>query len=364
MANSTFAPYVHGRSVTVHVDARPVYHGWSKIEEDQLAQEERALAAYEAAVMHFVQGETMESIARRLSVSRSTVSRLISAAREQGLVQISVHPPQAAAGAMEGWFQDRFHVRAKVVPVPFKANDVRRLNAVAQVAGMAISELMEPGTIVGIAWGNTMAAVVDHLLPRPARGSIAVQLNGASNPSTTGIPYVGSIMEAFGQAYGSSVQHFLVPAFFDYAQTREVLWRERSIQAVRKIQTQADVAVFGIGALSSRTPSMVYSSGYLSDAEIEALRADGVVGDICTVLLRGDGSWEDLEINSRASGPTPNDLKKIPKRIGVVSGTDKISATIAALLAGVITDLIIDEDSAEMLKDRVEMGVARRRRHI
>lgn len=312
-------------------------------------RQDRAQAAYEAAVMHFVQGETMESIARRLSVSRSTVSRLISEAKDTGLVQVTIHPPQAAASELQSTIGEMFNVGVKVVPVPFGVNEARRLNAVAQVAAITVSNLMKPDTVIGVAWGNTIASLVDHLVPRPARGSIAVQLNGAANASTTGIPYAGSLMEQFGKSFGSAVQHFSVPAFFDFAETRDALWRERSINAVREIQQKADIALFGIGSMTSKSPSLVYSGGYLSFDEIRELREDGVVGDICTVLLRGDGSWEDLEINSRASGPTPTDLQKIPQRIGVVSGTDKIAATVAALRAGVITDLVIDEDSAELL---------------
>lgn len=314
-----------------------------------MTRQDRTQAAYEAAVMHFVQGETMESIARRLSVSRSTVSRLISEAKDSGLVRVTIHPPQAAASELQNSIAEMFDVRVKVVPVPFGVNETRRLNAVAQVAAIMVSNLMKPDTIIGVAWGNTVAALVDHLVPRPARGSIAVQLNGAANASTTGVPYAGALMEEFGKAFGSDIQYFSVPAFFDYTQTRDALWRERSINSVRETQKKADIALFGIGSMTSKSPSLVYSGGYLSPDEIRELREDGVVGDICTVLLRGDGSWEDLEINSRASGPTPTDLKQIPQRIGVVSGTDKIAATVAALRAGVITDLVIDENSAELL---------------
>ena len=198
-------------------------------------------------------------------------------------------------------------------------------------------------------WQGTAAAVVDHLVPRPARGSIAVQLNGAAIASTSGVPYAGSLMEAFGRAFGASVHYFAVPAFFDYAATREALWQERSIAAVREIQQRADIALFGIGSLTAKNPSMVYSGGYLSAEELDSLRREGVVGDICTVLLRADGSWKDLEINSRASGPTPTDLRKIPRRIGVVSGSDKVVATVAALRAGLITDLVVDEDTADLI---------------
>ncbi|VEI13674.1 Deoxyribonucleoside regulator [Trueperella bialowiezensis] len=307
----------------------------------------------------------MESIARRLSVSRSTVSRLIAEAKESGLVQVTIHPPQAAASELEQSISQMFNVNAKVVPVPFGVNETRRLNAVAQIAALTVSDLMKPKTVIGVAWGNTVAAVVDHLVPRQARGSVAVQLNGAANASTTGVPYAGSLMEEFGRAFGSEVMYFSVPAFFDYASTRDALWQERSISAVREMQARADVALFGIGSMTSKNRSLVYSGGYLSETEIECLRKEGVVGDICTVLLRADGSWEDLEINSRASGPTPTDLKKIPRRIGVVSGLDKKTATLAALRAGVITDLVIDEDTAEQLRAYAlsKMGGAHRVRH-
>lgn len=312
---------------------------------------ERDVSAYEAAMMHFVQGETMETIARRLNVSRSTVSRLIKSARETGLVQITLRPPQEAASNLSSWISERYGVSTHVVPVPYKTNEARRLNTVAQMAGVIVSDLVEPNTIIGVAWGNTVSAIADHLRPKPAAGSVVVQLNGAANPSTTGIPYAGSIMEAFGRAHGSMVQHFSVPAFFDYASTREALWRERSIAAVRKLQAEADVAVFGVGSITGPNVSLVYSGGYLSTDELSAIQNDGVVGDVCTVLLRADGTWRDLELNHRASGPTPDELSRIPRRICVVSGLSKVTAARAALLAGVVTDLIIDEDTAARLRE-------------
>ena len=40
---------------------------------------------YAAAERHYLRGETMESIAHTLGVSRSTVSRLLTQAREEGI---------------------------------------------------------------------------------------------------------------------------------------------------------------------------------------------------------------------------------------------------------------------------------------
>ncbi|KGF05571.1 sugar-binding transcriptional regulator [Arcanobacterium sp. S3PF19] len=314
---------------------------------------ERRNLAYEAAVMHYVQGETMESIARRLGVSRSTVSRLVKTARDEGYVQISLHPPKELADTLGMRISRYFGIRTHVVPVPLGANEARRLTSVATMAGLVISDLVQPNTVIAVAWGNTVSAVSDHLVPKSASGSVVVQLNGAANKNSTGIPYAGEIMEAFGRAYGAAVVHFPVPAFFDYADTREVLWRERSISSVREVQNSADIAVFGVGALDSKIPSQVYSGGYLTHNELASLADEGVVGDICTVLLRADGSWADLELNRRASGPTPEALRAIKRRICVVSGTEKAVPLLAALRARVATDLIIDEDTASRLEEMI-----------
>lgn len=54
-------------------------------------------------------------------------------------------------------------------------------------------------------------------------------MNGAGNVETSGVDYAGDILNRFGSAISAEVQHFPVPAFFDDPQTREALWRERSI---------------------------------------------------------------------------------------------------------------------------------------
>lgn len=313
--------------------------------------EDRRRIAYEAAVLHYVQGETMETVARRLGVSRSTVSRLISLARDEGLVRISLHPPTENSDSLSARISEIFGITAHVVPVSPTSTDVRRLDAVATVAGAIISDLVKPGHTIGVAWGTTISAVTDHLSPRPAPGSIVVQLNGAANSSTTGIPYAGQIIDSFGKAFGSTVRHFPVPAFFDFAETREAMWRERSLSAVRELQQTTDIAVFGVGSFNSPLASHVYVGGYLSPQDISVLRAEGVVGDVCTVLLRPDGSYEDIEINKRATGPTPGELRKIPRRICVVAGASKVLPLHGALLAGAVTDLIIDEGAAWKLLD-------------
>ena len=153
-------------------------------------------------------------------------------------------------------------------------------------------------------------------------------------------------------AYDAQTIHFPVPAFFDYADTKTAMWRERSVQKNLHAQHNVDLAIFGVGAFGGPIPSHVYSGGYFEVQEQRQLRELGVVGDMCTILLREDGSWADLELNKRASGPTPKELARIPRRICVASGTHRVRALRGALRTGAITDLVLDDALAKALMEK------------
>ena len=51
-------------------------------------------------------------------------------------------------------------------------------------------------------------------------------------------------------------------------------------------------------------------------------------------------------VNARATGPSPADLQRIPRRVCVAAGDGKIVPLLAALRAGTVTDLVVDELTA------------------
>ncbi|MDP9800585.1 DNA-binding transcriptional regulator LsrR (DeoR family) [Arcanobacterium wilhelmae] len=306
----------------------------------------RENSAYEAAVMYFVQDEKMETIAKKLKVSRSTVSRLIQHARETGMVRISLNPPDSTVNSLAGRLEERFGVKAFIAPVSASADSARRMQAVANLAAQVLSDSVEDETVVAAAWGNMVSAVAEQLPMKKVSGVRVVQLNGAATGDNAGMPHAGAIMEKIGEAFSAQVIHFAVPAFFDYPETRTQLWKERSVSSVIELGRNADVAIFGVGSQAAAASSLVYSGGYFTHEELVELDQAGVVGDVCTVMFRADGTFEDLDVNFRASGPSPNELTGIKKRILAVSGQPKAVAALAGLRAGVATDLVIDESTA------------------
>ena len=131
--------------------------------------------ALRAAQMYYLQDLTMDAIARELRTSRSTVSRLLSSARESGLVQIQIRNPLDTGPELEGRIRQRYGVDVHVVPVLETLNDAETLDRVAMQAARTIGPVVDSNAIIGVAWGSTLSAVSRHLTRKLAR----VDLDGA-----------------------------------------------------------------------------------------------------------------------------------------------------------------------------------------
>ncbi|BAS18237.1 deoxyribonucleoside regulator [Arthrobacter sp. Hiyo8] len=305
--------------------------------------------ALRAAQMYYLQDLTMDAIARELRTSRSTVSRLLSSARESGLVQIQIRSPLDSAPELERMIRNHYGVDVHVVPVLDTLNEAETLDRVATQAAKTIGPLVDSNAIIGVAWGATISAVSRHLTRKITHGSTIVQLNGAGNMQTTGITYASDIMRRFGIAFGARVEQFPVPAFFDHASTKTAMWNERSVQRVLDLQARMSIAIFGVGSVHSDYPSHVYAGGYLDETDLNLLASSDVVGDVATVFFRADGSSDGITLNERSTGPSHEQLRQVRRRICVVSGASKINGLRGALEAKLATDLILDEATAKRL---------------
>lgn len=314
------------------------------------------MQAYRAATMYYLQNQTMDAIAHELRVSRATVSRMVKLARESGLVKIEIKEPSTTSNDLARQLEDAFNIRVQVVPVSSETAVLQRVEQVARVAGPTLERMMEPGSVLGVAWGQTVSELVKHVRHAAVPDSVVVQLNGAGNAHRSGLPYAGSILNNLAEAFDAMAVPFPVPAFFDYANTRRAMWQERSVKNVLEAQSAANVAVFGVGSPRGPVPSHVYASGYLDHKDLAQLSAEHVVGDVCTVMLREDGTWSDIELNQRASGPTPAELRRIPQRLCVVAGLHKVRPLLGALRAGVATDLVVDGMAAKALLRLVQQA--------
>lgn len=314
----------------------------------------RERLAIDVARRYYLENETTPDLAKAFGVSRSTISRLITLARERDWVRIEIVDPEHHQTAAVRSLRTRFNL-SSIVSVPTRP-DVNMVDHVGHRAADYLGQAIKDHQTIGVAWGTTTGAIASSLRPSARIGCTVVQLNGAGSPKDLEVDYSVHILGQFCAAWTASATHFPVPAFFDDPATRTALWKERSIQRVLRIQRACDVAIFSVGSTEAVPPSRVYAAGYLSVADRRQLAADGAVGDIATHFYDRDGATRKIHLNERASGLPPARLRRIPERYCVAAGIGKSEALAGALRGGYVTTLIADsvllDAVAEATQDR------------
>jgi deoxyribonucleoside regulator len=89
-----------------------------------------------------------------------------------------------------------------------------------------------------------------------------------------------------------------------------------------------------------------------SSEEFLKLARRGVVGDVCFHFLDKEGAICLAESSARVVGIVPEQLKNIPKTIGVVSGGENVLGVAAALRGGYLDTLVCDKALAEALAEK------------
>jgi len=306
--------------------------------------------AVQVAQMYYYQNLPMKTIAAELGVSHSTISRLLSWAREQGLIEIRINDLRSRADSLQEALKLHYALReVQVVSVPEIAGQQVWQERVAQVAANYLNQCMESNMILGVAWGGTINLVAAHLTPKTLIDAHVVQLNGGEIVSDPSINHAGGLVTQFANNYAARAHLFPVPTFFDYPETKQALWRERSIQRILQLHRQADILLFSIGSFRGASTSAAYSGNYLQAADFTQIEQLGVVGDIGNIMIRADGSHDSIALNKRACGPDLDLFHQAGRSICVVSGYNKLAGLKAAMAGRYVTDLIIDEPTAYRL---------------
>ena len=313
------------------------------------SREDRGLRA---AIAYYLEGKTMDAVARELQVSRATVSRLLARARAEGIVEIKVFTPGARASRLSTELRERHGVETQVVPLPEEISVEERHTRTAEAAAETLRQVVTSDAVLAVAWGTMTQAISLHLRPKGVTNCYVVQVNGMGNGAGIGVHYAHALMDRFGRAFGAHVQENPLPLFLDSARAVAMLKTDRLVSRVTQTIENADVFVFSVGTVTEGMPSAPHLYGnYLEDTDYASLHEDRAVGDIATTFFDSDGRSDSIRLNSRSTGPDLGALRSVSRRICAVSGVHKIEALRAALAGAFITDLIIDEHTAHALLD-------------
>lgn len=297
-----------------------------------------------AAWLYFVEGLTQEQIARHLSTSRVKIVRLLAAAREEGIVRISIDAKSAAQVELERRLVD-VHGLSEAVVVPAPCSDDAISSVVGHAAGDYLCDSIRDGMSVGVGWGTTLHMSLNALGPVTADRLSVVSLLGGLTHSRAINP--SSVARRIADAFGADCYQLTAPVFVADAEIRKRLWLEPGLQELLRRASAIDLALVSVGDLGP--DATLFTQGILSPSELPELRAAGAIGDVLCHFIDRNGQPVRHRANERVMAVSLDILRKIPKVVIAAGGRRKVPAIQAALKATGAKVLVTDENAARGL---------------
>lgn len=300
-----------------------------------------------AAKLYYEEGLGQGQIASILGYSRAYISKLISEALKTGIVTIKVHDSLNTESAIEKKLRIRFKL-LRAFEIHAKLSESIQTKAAA-FAGNYLPTLLKSGDILAVGRGNTLYRCACSMENQAQLENVSVvQMCGAYTDLSLPV-YCEAIPTLMSKAFNGIGHHYPVPAIIADPSLREMLSNEPSIQRVRALQKQSNVAIFTVDSLSLGAKSGIVRSGFITSAKIDELKQRGAVGAICDHFIREDGSLVDAEFDRSVLSLPLSELLNKQYRICIATGRSKYEGVFAALNGGYANILIVDDDMAKAI---------------
>jgi len=295
------------------------------------------------ARMYYLNGLGQSEIANIYGISRSTVSRMLSAAREQGIVRISVDDADSRDRDLEQQLIDRIGLRNAIVVRAPAASPEHVRRAVGYFAAPFVASWLADQSLVGLAGGRTLAELVQHIKPREqGDGPTFVQLLGAIGTSPRQID-ASEQCRTLARRLNGTFRTLNLPAYAQDKHVRELFLSHKDIDAVWKSLDAVTLALVGLGTLEN---SAFIERGTLESSELAELRAAKAVGEICGRFFNKYGEECKTSLRDRVVGVELDVLRACPDVAVVMTGPDRGEAMLAAVRGGIVKSIVVDQVGA------------------
>ncbi len=293
--------------------------------------ERRKKLAY-VARRYYLEDQKQSDIARELGVSRPLVSRMLSEARELGIVEIAVHEP----GAREARLLERLRlsgpIRGGVLVEDGPDNDATN-RALSQGAVELLRQLGVRR--LGVGWGYLIGQLVSWLEENPQPNStitdICPLVGNASIPARN--YQSNENVRLMAQQLGA-VPHFLyLPALPESLEEKQVLCSTEVYRQIHQQWGALDTALVNIGDYPS---SPDFASLVRYGSQLQRQRA---CGRMLIYYFNEEGTV--IRSDQDPAIQIPIDiLRRCPNIIGVCSANTSAKALGGALRSGFFTHIV------------------------
>jgi deoxyribonucleoside regulator len=312
--------------------------------------DEKISRLVEVAKLYYQLDYSQQDIAKKLGISRPTVSRLLMQAVQEGVVHIKICDPAEDVQELAAQVKELFQLKHCIVaPIPEYEDELIK-DKLGEVSAGYLNDIVQSGDTIGITWGTTLFQLVKNLQPKNVKDVTVVQLNGGVSYSESNT-YASEIINGLANAFHTTPHFLPVPAVVDHIVVKQAIIADRHVNKILELGKQANIAIFTVGEPGENSTLM--HAGYFLDNDVEILRANNTVGDICSRFIDIEGRISHEALNDRTIGIELSHLAEKEYGILIAGGNSKIDGIFGALKGKHANVLITDQYTAKAL---LEMG--------
>ena len=293
--------------------------------------------------MYYFDDFSQKEISEKLGISRPQISRILTSAKENNIVNITIDNPFEDETKLEKALISKFKLKDALV---LKNNHFTK-NARNEENGKIFEEYLN--SIVpekakfGVMSGHTISRLVFNIHHLPRKGLEIVPLMGGLGYENSGL-HANSIAQRLGEISGGKNYVLNAPVVVQSRQAKEILLRESEIASVLALGQQCNLTLVGIGQINRSSTTAI--AGKWTENDITELQKAGAVASVCNSFLDKNGLLIHAEVSERSIGQTLETISS-SKIIAAANGKEKVDAIRAALKSGYLGVLVTDIETAK-----------------
>ena len=293
---------------------------------------------------YYLEDQKQSDIARDLGVSRPLVSRMLSEARELGIVEITIHEPGAREARLLERLQLSSSIRGGVL-----VEEGATADATNRLLSQGAMELLRQLGVrrLGVGWGYLIGQLVSWLEENPQPSStitdICPLVGNASIPARN--YQSNENVRLMAQQMGATPHFLYLPALPESLEEKQVLCSTEVYRQIHQQWETLDTALVNIGDYPS-SPDFASLVRYGS-----LLQRQRACGRMLIYYFNEDGFVIQSEQDFAIQIPIEI-LKRCPNIIGVCSANTSAKALCGALKSGFFTHLVARSELINTLLKR------------
>jgi DNA-binding transcriptional regulator LsrR (DeoR family) len=289
---------------------------------------------------------TQIEIAEKLGISQVGISRFLKKAHDCQIVRTTVISPVGAFLDLEELLEKKFGLRQVLIAEAARDSEEAILTAIGTTAAHFLETTVRSGEIIGVSdWKEHLLSTVQHLRPmRRIQKCKAVQMvGGIGSPSAQ--EDANHLTNQLAVLVRAEPCLLPVPGIVGSSSSVKILASDPYVLKTTRLFDQISVALLEIATVE---PSSM-GFGSRQSAERAFFPDKEAVGAICLRPFDADGVEVRQSLGDRVVGVALEQLKKIPRAVGIAGGKPKLPAILGALRGRWINVLITDQFTAKRL---------------